>query len=186
MSKRRSLITDSGSNGSEDTPTTDEVRKRLELMEREAMQAEENTCIRSPTSSGKTYTIATTPWRDYPDITGGQPVIHLSPTRDARQSAIKKNGQSEATGQKLLGRTEACPIAGGDHDDMDAPDGSVPSDWFRRMCEDRGFPFSYAHGEFKRAHDGPLPCQPCDGVHQWNNMPRKESGEPSSDVTADF
>ena len=49
-----------------DTPT---VRSRLESELRDYLKHEETGVIDAPTSLGKSYTVATTPWRGFPEIT---------------------------------------------------------------------------------------------------------------------
>lgn len=166
----------------EKAPTTEETRQRLRENMREVMSNERTKTIRSPTSSGKSHTAVTTSWKDYPEITGGEPVVYLSPTTDARDSSRAKNAKSDATSRTLLGREDACPVAGGDHDDMDAPDGGEPSEWFEKITEKRGLPISVAHGIFERHHDGDIPCTPCECSSQWEGLPRDSDGEPADDI----
>jgi len=157
------------------------------------IQNGEDGVIKSPTSSGKTYTVSTTRWRDRPDITDGQPVILLSGTTDARNDAVKKSDNSSVDAEVLCGRHDVCPLAGGEYDSgnnqedtaITAPDGSEPSEWFESMCDGRGLPVSIAHGEFERSHSGDLPCcedGPCQSKSQWENVPRTESGEVEYDI----
>lgn len=164
-------------------PSTDEVRTRLQNALYDSLQKQKKIVHRSPTSSGKTYTAVTTPWRQYPDITGGEPVTYFTFTTDAREEAKKKNADSSANSQMLLGREDACPIVAGEYDDcMDALDGGDPSEWFDTMTDDRGIPVSVAHEHFERNHDGELPCSPCRLQSQWDGVPRDEDGNPDSDV----
>jgi len=158
------------------------------------MRNEENGVIKSPTSSGKTYTSSTTQWRNHPNITGGQPVVHLSGTTDARKDAIAKSRDSHVTAEVLYGRNDACPLARGDyHSDNDAgnapitsPDGTEPSEWFKTMCEKRGLHISVAHDIFERRHRNGLPCSEsggnCPSTTQWRDIPRNEDDEVDYDV----
>lgn len=74
-----------------DRVTTEEARNRLEDTVFSALRAGENTLIDAPTALGKSHTVATTRWRDYPEVTGGQPVVHFHATTDAREDAIEKS-----------------------------------------------------------------------------------------------
>lgn len=177
-----------------DGPGTGDIRQSLKTRLRVMMQNGENGVIQSPTSSGKTHTPSTTRWRSHPEITGGQPVVFLSGTTDARDGAIAKSRESYATAQVLYGRNDACPLARGKYDSNNeagnaairSPDGSEPSEWFRTMCEKRGLPVSVAHGEFAREYSGTLPCcengEDCPSTKQWTDIPRKDDGEVDYDV----
>ena len=173
----------SDSTGSTKTPATKEIRQRLRNQLRESIKRKENVVYRSPTASGKTYSSVTTAWRQFADTTGGEPVVYLAPTTDARDDAESKAKNSNAQYQKLVGREDACPIVRGVHDDdMDAPDGKDPSEWFEEMTDNRGLPVSVAHDHFERYHDGDIPCSSCKLQTQWNDVPRNEDGTPNSDV----
>lgn len=177
-----------------DGPSTGDIRQSLKSELFETMRNGENAVIQSPTSSGKTYTPSTTRWRNHPEITGGQPVILLSGTTDARDDALSKSRSSHATAKVLKGRGDVSPLARGDYDSdnregntsIKAPDGSEPSEWFKTKCDDRGLHFSVAHGIFKRAYDGDLPC--CEGSDgclastQWEAVPRNDKEEFDYDV----
>ena len=170
------MTTDSISNSdSYDEPTnssnrvtTSKARDRLEDTLFSALETRENTLIDAPTSLGKTYLIATTRWRDYPEITGGEPVIHIHQTKKARKDAVEKSrAKSGVECRVLRGRTDACPVAAGDHDEeLTAPDGRTPSEWIDWMCNVRNITFQKAHR--KLAHHCDLPCgDHCDAVTQW-------------------
>ncbi len=148
--------------------TTTEARDRLEETLFSALKAGENTLIDAPTSLGKTYQIATTQWRDYPEITGGEPVIHIHQTTDARKDAVEKSQAEPGVEYRVLrGRTDVCPVAAGDYDDkLTAPSGRTPSEWFDWMCNVRNVTFQKAHHQLARQCD--LPCgEDCDAVTQW-------------------
>ena len=175
-------------------PSTGDIRKQLDDKLRKMMRNGENGVNQSPTSSGKTYTPSTTRWRSYPEITGEQPVIVLSGTKNARNDAVMKSKNSWVTHEVLEGREDACPLANGDYDSgndeentpISGPDGSEPSEWFTTMCEKRGLPVSVAHGKFEREHDGTLPCcengEKCQSITQWTDIPRNDDGEVDYDV----
>jgi len=177
-----------------DGPGTGDIRQSLKTRLRVIMQNGENGVIQSPTSSGKTHTPSTTRWRSHPEITGGQPVVFLSGTKDARDGAIAKSRESYATAEVLYGRKDACPLARGEYDSKNeagnaairSPDGSEPSEWFNTMCEKRGLPVSVAHGKFAREYDGTLPCcengEGCPSTTQWTDIPRNGDEEVDYDV----
>lgn len=173
-----------------EAPRTEKLRHRLEEAISKTIHTGSNAVYRSPTSSGKTYFTSTTPWRNRPEVTGGQPVVHLSPTKETRNSAYRKSKEAGVESMRLLGREDACPVAGGDYDSetgreevVETPDGSEPSEWFQRMCDDRDLPFSVAHGELEREQDDDtLPCARCRGMTQWRDVPRDEKDKPSHDV----
>jgi len=177
-----------------DGPGTGDIRQSLKRKLRTMMENGENGVIQSPTSSGKTYTTSTTRWRNHPEITGGEPVVFLSGTTNARDDAIAKSEESHATAKILEGRQDACPLANGDYDSgndegntaISAPDGSEPSEWFTTMCEKRGLPVSVAHGKFAREYSGTLPCcengEDCPSTTQWTDIPRNDDGEVDYDV----
>lgn len=175
-------------------PGTGDLRVSLKNSLRTAMRNGEKTVIKSPTSSGKTYTPSTTRWRSYPEITGGQPVIIFSGTTDARDDAIGKTNESHATAKLLEGRMDSCPLAKGDYDSdnksgntpIKSPDGTDPSDWFDTMCEERGLHISLAHSQFEHAYEGTLPCsedkESCRSTSQWAGIPRNTDDEVDYDV----
>jgi len=177
-----------------DGPGTGDIRQSLKTKLRAVMETGENSVVQSPTSSGKTHNPSTTRWRSHPEITGGEPVVFLSGTTDARDDAIAKSKESWVTHEVLEGRQDACPLAAGDYDPgnkagntaISAPDGSEPSEWFTTMCEKRGLPISVAHGKFAREHSGTLPCsgnsEDCPSTTQWGDIPRNEDGEVDYDV----
>lgn len=127
--------------------TTNEARDRLEETLFSALQAGANTLIDAPTSLGKSHKIATTPWLQYPEITGGDLVIHIHQTRDARDQAVEKSRATDGLTLRVLkGREDVCPTAAGDYDDeLTAPNGLSPSEWFEHMCDVRKNGFSVHH-----------------------------------------
>jgi len=188
-----------------DWPTTREARDRLGNHVREAMGGEETTVVDAPTSAGKSHHVATTPWLDRPDVTGDAPVVHLAPTRDAREENVKKSKHADVSYAALRGRKDpdaGCPVARGDHDpaDPDDPDATDPdrvvtvngtpaSEWLDKQCDDKGVPFSVAHAKLAdrqdQGHDE-LPCEGhgagCPASEQWDGVPRTDAGDPAVDV----
>lgn len=172
-----------------DWPTTDEAREQLRETLYQALRHEDDAVIDAPTALGKSYTVATTRWGARPDLTGGQPVVHLLPTRDARDEAATWAAEDGGDHFVLQARHEACPVAAGEHDPVDDPDdddspdvvitidGEPASDWLARMCNDRQIPFSAAHRHLEQHNDqglDELPCCEageyagiCDAFGQW-------------------
>jgi len=166
--------------------TTDEAQNRLTDTLKETIQSGENALIVAPTSLGKTHLVATTPWRDHPELTGGQPVIHISQTTEARDQAAEASENAGVKYHVLRARTELCPVARGDYDDeIRAPDRMTPSEWFDQKCDREGTSFSDAHKELFRVRRS-LPCSIdglCPALAQYDEVPRDEDKkEPTYDV----
>jgi hypothetical protein len=169
-------------------PTTDELRERLTREMHTAMSNEEFILIPAPTSSGKSYNGATTPWRDI-EAAGNKPVIHLHYTTDSRDEAVEDSKEAGIEYRELLGRKEACPIVNGDHDTgedkVTTPTGEPASEWFQRQLNKKGDTLSHAHSYLENEvdeNDGELPCSPCKSIEQWEGIPYDEDGNVSADV----
>jgi len=177
--------------GSSNGVTTDEARDRLKNTLFSALGSEENTVIDAPTSLGKSHLLATTAWRQYPEITGSGLVIHIHQTRDARDEAVRRSEETDGVSHHLLeGREDACPVARGDYDDqINALQGFRPSEWLDHMCDVRGFGFGSAHNKLDNKRY--LPCTSdghCPSFKQWWKD-LQDDGEPQVDVvhmTANF
>lgn len=163
--------------------TTDEAQRRLTDALHEKLRSGENALIAAPTSLGKTYHVATTPWRDFPEITGGQPVIHISQTTTARNQAAEASEKAGVKYHVLRARTELCSVARGDYDgDLPTRDGMTPSEWFDRKCDRDGASFVDAHKELT-GRLGKLPCSAeglCPAFAQYEGVPRDEESEEST------
>lgn len=158
------------------------ARRRLDSILKEHLTQSNNVVIEAPTSLGKTHAIATTSWRDYPSITGGEPVIHFHRTTEARDAAHQLSRKHGGQSRVLLGREDACPVAAGDYDkQISAPNGDDPSEWLDWKCDVQDIPFSKVHEKFK-SHAGDLPCTPCQGATQWAGIPRDEEGRATCDI----
>lgn len=164
--------------------TTKEARSRLETEIQQAMSQAEDSLIDAPTSLGKSHTIATTPWRDYPTLTGGKSVIHLHQSKNARDDAAKKSKRAGVTYRVIEGGMDSCPVAAGDYDtELTAPDGTSPSTWFDRKCYKERVPFSAAHKHL-RTTLGSLPCEEdgkCTASARWKGL-RQDDDTPAVDV----
>lgn len=180
-------------------PRTDNARERLFQTITEVMQHEDSRVIDAPTSLGKSYRIASTPWGSpqFDAVTGERPVVHLSKTRDARDESVRTARHNGDGCFVLLGRTEACPIAAGDHDPEQRPDGegltvdAVPaSEWIDQQCEGKGIPFSVTHTQLKnrKDQDGELPCctdgERCRAIVQWEDL--RDGDHPLIEATHNF
>jgi hypothetical protein len=177
-------------------PTTREARQRLRDAIFREIRNGNTTVLDAPTALGKSYTVATEPWLRRQSVTGGAPVIHLHQTCPARDEAAAETADSMATGEVLLGRKEASPVARGDHDpvsDGEDPDvvvtvdGEPASEWFDRMCDEKGLAFSTALAIARERNDQQRDELPPFGeddpaVAQWDNVPRDDDGEPAADV----
>ncbi|WP_436933673.1 hypothetical protein [Halovenus marina] len=153
-------------------PTTDDARDQLLDTLKETMRHGDETVVDAPTSLGKSYSVATTRWDAFDDVTGDKPVVHLSATRDARDEAAAAAADEGGQYFVLKSRHEACPVAAGDHDPREARecddedrqvltlDGVPASQWLDQQCEGKGIPFSAAHQylEDHNDQDVTLPC----------------------------
>jgi hypothetical protein len=156
---------------SERVVSTSELRSRLPVALRSALSESRNVIIDAPTSSGKSYLVATTRWRDFPEVTGDGPVIHFSTTKKARDEAAKKTVEAGLVPLVLEGREDACPVAAGDFDGkLPTVDGLPVSKWFRQKCDHEHIPFGKAH-DYLLKELGGLPCcegTDCPGRAQWS------------------
>jgi len=174
-------------------PSTDDARDRLRNAIFRELRAGNRTVLDAPTALGKSYTVATEPWRRRESTTGGAPVVQLHQTREARDDAARATGGTSATG------ATASPVARGDHDPAEDPDaedapdtvvtidGEPASDWFDRMCDGKGLPFSTALAIARDRNDQRLDELPPFGqedpaVEQWDGLPRDDDGDPAVDV----
>jgi len=70
--------------------TTEDARERLWNRLLNAVRHGEAVTVDAPTGLGETHAVATEPWLRRTDVTGDQPVIHLSPTREAQEQALRR------------------------------------------------------------------------------------------------
>jgi hypothetical protein len=149
--------------------TTATGRQRLVDVLRASLREARNTLIEAPTSLGKSYTVASTRWRDHPELTGESPVVVLHATRDARDEAVEVSQEAGVKSVKLEGREDTCPVAAGEFDDeLPTVDGRRPSEWLNWQCNTGGVPFRTAHYALQRELGG-LPCgeTQCRSQAQW-------------------
>ncbi|WP_336365129.1 hypothetical protein [Halalkalicoccus salilacus] len=180
-------------------PDTIEARERLRDRVLQAFRAGESVVLDAPTALGKSHTVATEPWLYRTDATGDAPVIHLAPTRDARDENAEKSRKAGVNAATLKGRKDLCPVARGDHDpepdpDREGPavvltvDGEPASEWMDRQCDAKANPFQLAHSYAAESNDQgrALPCcegeSECPAMTQWDGTPRDEDGNPAVDV----
>jgi hypothetical protein len=168
-------------------PDTDVVRDRLQETIFEAIRHEDKRVVDAPTSAGKSYTIDSTRWGARDDLTGDRPVVHLLPTRDARDEAAAIAREDGGSHFVFHARHEACPATAGDYDpDPEGDgneltltiDGKPASEWIQEICEGRGVAFSDAHRWLEQHNDQgiSLPCAhegnydgECDAIAQWDD-----------------
>ena len=177
-------------------PSTEEARDKLFATTTEVMRHEDVAVVDSPTALGKSYLSATTPWasdHDLEAVTGGKPVVHLLPTKEARDTAIqyaRDNGftppdSSGPTYGFFEGREEACPVCAGAHDppadeeDREEDrtyltvDGQPVSEFIAHACDHQGRAVSepHAYAAEHNDQDVDLPCQAdgeCRLIEQWD------------------
>jgi hypothetical protein len=180
-----------------DWPDTTEARQQLRDRVLTAMRGGERTVLDAPTALGKSYTVATEPWRTRADAAGERPVVQFHETREARDQAAEHSSDAGVTYRVLRGRTEACDCAAGDHDPAEGDDedndrqvitmaGTPASRWFEAVCEGRGVPFSVAHQYLAEHNDQgvDLPCggDGCLAITQWDGVPTDDDGQATADV----
>jgi hypothetical protein len=181
-----------------DWPSTADAREQLFETIATVMREEDHRVVDAPTSLGKTHTIAATRWGAREELTGGNPVVHLLQTRDARDEAVDVAREEGGRHFVLRARHEACPVAAGDHDpdpETDGDDdrqtitinGEPASEWLGTMCDGRGVPFSAAHRHLEAHNDQgvDLPCTAdsedhvdesdgtggeCPAIRQWDEL----------------
>lgn len=166
--------------------TTNHARTKLTKILHNALSQGTNTLIDAPTSLGKTHTVATTPWSDYPNLTGNQPMVHFHGTTDTRREAAQKSDEAGIKYAEVQSGLEICPVARGEFDGkVRSVDGKEPSEWLKHCVNARGFEFHAAHRLLENKL-GSLPCQGCDGgcpsKNRWNGLLRDDSGDPVYDI----
>ena len=182
-----------------DWPTTREAREKLRDALFRAMRSQQKTVIEAPTALGKSHTVASEAWKNKASTTDEHPVVQFHATRDARDEGAKTSSDAGVEYTRLLGRSEACDVAAGLHDppteddDHDRQvitlDGQSASEWFNKVCDGRGVPFSVAHQYLQENNDqcADMPCcggetSDCPAVTQWDGLPRDDDGVATHDV----
>jgi len=180
-------------------PTTRDARKQLRDTVFRAFRSQQKTVVEAPTALGKSYTVAAEAWKNRVSTTGEHPVVHFHATCDARDEAANTSSTAGVEYTRLLGRTEACDVAGGLHDpptddddhnrQMITMNGTPASEWFEAVCDGRGVPFSVAHQYLQENNDqgADMPCcggetSDCYAIAQWDGLPRTDDGVASHDV----
>lgn len=174
-------------------PSVEEVRDRLDDEITDAVANEQQVVKSAPTGSGKTHAVSSRLWKDEPDVTGDQPVIHAHATREARDQAASMSRDADVDAYTLRGRKELCPVAGGEYDpgvdNGNTPfyvEDQPPSEWIDHRCERQGIPFSVVHRWLEVLHDGELPCErgehECPAKGQFEGVPRDDNGNVNYDV----
>jgi len=171
----------------QDVPTFEEVWSRRDRAIQDAMKEERFTTIVIPTAGGKTYTIATTEWAELSEITGDQPVIHLSMTKKARDQAVKEAEEANIDYYVLEGRLDICGYAAGEYDDeLEPVDGMPVSEWFEHVCGVGQMSFSEAKTRLEQItgqeHDCSDEHDKCPGAVQFDEIRDSLKDDPEYDV----
>ena len=150
-------------------PSTEGLRDRLDETVENLIRHKDTRIVKSPTSLGKTYGIASKRWNAYDHITDDKRVYHLLPTREARDEAVEVAREHDVEMHVLKSGRELCPVCRGDYDPdkNDTTDitynGIAASEIMRRMLDevDKAIPFSKVHDWLDRNNDQniDLPCQ---------------------------
>ncbi len=169
-----------------DWPTTEDYHDRNQNALEADMMTPKNILRDAPTASGKSYPVATTSWRNFPEITGGQPVVHLHDNNKARDQAAADSAEAGVDFHKLRARDDIaddgepiCPVAAGEHDHI-TMNGEVASAWLERQCDKKGLQFALARSYLAQYNDqnADLP----EYTDQWSGIPRDDDGNPVVDV----
>lgn len=171
--------------------TTEQARCRLTNCLYCALSDKSDTLIDAPTSLGKTHIVASTRWSDYPEITGGQPVIHLHGTKETRREAAEMSRRAGVSYAELESGLDVCPTADGTFDnELSTVDGKLASKWLKNAVNRGGYKFHKAH-QMLRSRLGKLPCEQdegCPSSQRWDDI-LDDEGEQKYDVihaTYDF
>ena len=167
-------------------PTTADIRERIGNQVNDSMRKRNRTCIRSPTGTGKTHSIASQKWSEKNSATGDQPVVLLSSTRKARDSAFETGKEQGNEVNKLQGVDEVCPVAMGEFDteELEKVLGEKPSTWFKKL-QQRGLRSWKIHSMLENKL-GQCPCRIngiCDSEAQYSGGQRDSDGSPRYDLT---
>lgn len=153
--------------------TTEQARRRLTNCLHRALSEQSNTLIDAPTSLGKTHIVASTPWSDYPEITGGQPIIHLHGTKETRREAAEMSRCAGVSYAELESGLDVCPTANGTSDtEISTIDGKSASEWLKDAVNRGGYEFHKAH-RMLRSRLGELPCEKsggCPSSQRWDEI----------------
>lgn len=162
------------------------ARHKLGYKLHSALSDSRNTLIDAPTSLGKTYEVATTAWRDHPEKTGNQPVIHLHGTKTARDDAAAESRKNDVDCRVLRSGLDTCPTAQGEFDsELSTLDRMEASEWLTNAVEVRGYTFYEAHQAIADQLDG-LPCtngdESCAGLSDLPDQDAEDDELPGCDV----
>lgn len=167
------------------TITTEHARRRLTNILYMSLSEAENSLIDAPTSLGKTHTVASTRWTDYPHITGGEPVIHFHATAKTREDAAEMSKQASIKQKEVKSGLEVCPVALGDFDaELPSVGGKSASTWLETAVNHGGYEFHNAH-RMLGTRIGYLPCETDDGCpsqSRWKALLRDDDGRPIHDI----
>lgn len=124
-------------------------------------------------------------WRDYPEVTGDEPVVHLHETAGTRDDAAAMSDTAGIKYAVLKSGMDICPVAEGEFDlELPSVEGKVPSEWFKSIVHNGGYTFRRAHQILERRFGG-LPCgngDMCPSSRQWKNLLRDDNDQPPYDI----
>jgi hypothetical protein len=148
---------------------TDEYRSRFRDEVLDALRERSNTLFDVPTALGKTYTIATGPWGQYPHLTNKRPVVHSHATRDARDEAAEESKKAGLTTRVLQG-WEEISLPASDAFDWPSIRGKPLRQWIHQQCERNGMRYPEAvHRAKVELNDDLLDEAPLTGI-QWADL----------------
>lgn len=174
-------------------PDVQEVRDRLHESIIESIGNGDIVVKTAPTGAGKTYTVASEPWLDRPELTDGKPVIHLHETKKARDQAVADSEEAGVDYRVLKSGWERCPVARGDFDPENKHgniaitiEGQPVSEWMYDRYRQQGVGFSVIHDWVRDKIDGELPCEygdtRCPSESQWDGIPTNDEGVCEVDI----
>ncbi|WP_257298372.1 helix-turn-helix domain-containing protein [Haloarchaeobius sp. FL176] len=135
----------------------------------DALQERSNTLFDVPTALGKTHTIATASWGEYPSLTNRRPVVHFHKTRDARDEAAKKSKNAGLDSEVLQG-WEEISLPASDAFDWPSIRGKPLRQWIHQQCERNGMRYPEAvHRAKIELNDDLLDEAPLTGI-QWADL----------------
>ena len=166
-----------------------QVARRFKSTLIESIREQQRVIIKLPTGAGKSYTVSTTEWRNISPVTGGQPIIHVHETRNARDEAAENSENAGLNTKVVKNRKEICPIAKGDYDDeLREIDAQKVSDWIDQKCDVENIPYAVVRENLLQRVEN-LPGDDRGVNRQWDKLLRNQDGTPSYDIvhtTANF
>lgn len=178
-----STTTNSNSSNAIPTICPEDASLRLKNTLYTSLENGDDVIIEAQTGLGKTYTTATSSWRDLPEVTGGKPIIHISGTRKTRDEAAEMSRSADLKCKVVKNRMELCPVARGDHDeDLSPVDGKPVSEWITHKCDTEQVFFKQVHQHLHEKF-GEIPCGgSCKAIRSWDTLTKTDRGSPRYDI----